>query len=113
MFKLIYRKILINYINISIKKKWVIQQMKKQIPKIWKPIIQKKNKKSMEYQELKLENYKNIEQCKHKEYRLVDYYIDNEYSCTNFDRSEFQRMLEDIKNKKIDVTMIQILEMLL
>lgn len=43
----------------------------------------------------------------HKEYKLVDYYIDDGYSGTNFDRPEFQRMLEDIKNKKIDVIVIK------
>lgn len=43
----------------------------------------------------------------HKEYELVDYYIDDGYSGTNFDRPEFQRMLEDIKNKKIDVIIIK------
>ena len=39
----------------------------------------------------------------HKEYKLVYYYIDDGYSGTNFDRPEFQGMLEDIKNKKIDI----------
>lgn len=43
----------------------------------------------------------------HKEYRLVDYYVDDGYSGTNFDRPEFQRMLENIKNKKIDVIIIK------
>lgn len=44
---------------------------------------------------------------KNKEYKLVDYYIDDGYSGTNFNRPEFQRMLEDIKNKKIDVILIK------
>lgn len=43
----------------------------------------------------------------HKEYRLVDYYIDDGYSGTNFDRPEFKRMLEDIKNKEIDIIIIK------
>lgn len=43
----------------------------------------------------------------HREYKLIDYYIDDGYSGTNFDRPEFQRMLEDIKNKKIDVILIK------
>ncbi|CDB32100.1 putative uncharacterized protein [Clostridium sp. CAG:575] len=43
----------------------------------------------------------------HKEYKLVDYYVDDGYTGTNFDRPEFQRMLEDIKNKKIDVIIIK------
>ena len=43
----------------------------------------------------------------HKEYKLVDYYIDDGYSGSNFNRPEFQRMLEDIKNKKIDVIIIK------
>ncbi len=42
-----------------------------------------------------------------KKYVLVDYYIDDGYSGTNFNRPEFQRMLEDIKNKKIDVIIIK------
>ena len=43
----------------------------------------------------------------HKEYKLTGYYIDDGYSGTNFDRPEFQRMLEDIKNKKINVIIIK------
>ena len=43
----------------------------------------------------------------HKKYKLFDYYIDDGYSGTNFDRTEFQRMLEDIKNKKIDVIILK------
>ena len=48
----------------------------------------------------------------HREYKLVDYYIDDGYSGTNFDRPEFQRMLGDIKNKKIDVILIKYLSRL-
>ena len=43
----------------------------------------------------------------HKEYKLVDYYIDDGYSGANFERPEFERMLEDIKSKKINVIIIK------
>ena len=43
----------------------------------------------------------------HKEYKLVDYYIDDGYSGTNFNRPEFQIMSEDIQNKKIAVIIIK------
>ena len=33
----------------------------------------------------------------HKEIQLVEEYIDDGYSGTNFDRPAFQRMLEDVK----------------
>jgi len=62
-----------------------------------------KESNSITNQKLIIDNYlKN-----NKEYKLVDYYIDDGYSGTNFNRPEFQRMLEDIKNKKIDVIIIK------
>ena len=62
-----------------------------------------KESNSITNQKLIIDNY--LE--KNKEYRLIDYYIDDGYSGTNFNRPEFQRMLEDIKNKKIDVIIIK------
>ena len=62
-----------------------------------------KESNSITNQKLIIDNY--LE--KNKEYKLVDYYIDDGYSGTNFNRPEFQRMLEDIKNKKIDVIIIK------
>ena len=50
-------------------------------------------------QKLVIDNYLK----EHRKYKLVDYYIDDDYSGTNFDRPEFQRMLEDIKNKLIEI----------
>lgn len=55
-----------------------------------------KESNSITNQKLIIDNY--LEN--NKEYKLVDYYIDDGYSGTNFNRPEFQRMLEDIKNKK-------------
>ena len=50
-------------------------------------------------QKLVIDNYLK----EHRKYKLVDYYIDDGYSGTNFDRPEFKRMLEDIKNKLIEI----------
>lgn len=62
-----------------------------------------KESNSITNQKLIIDNYLK----EHREYKLVDYYIDNGYSGTNFNRPEFQRMLKDIKNKKIDVIIIK------
>ena len=62
-----------------------------------------KESNSITNQKLIIDNYLK----EHRKYKLVDYYIDDGYSGTNFDRPEFQRMLEDIKNKKIDVILIK------
>lgn len=62
-----------------------------------------KESNSITNQKLIIDNYLK----EHREYKLVDYYIDDCYLGTNFDRPEFQRMLEDIKNKKIDVILIK------
>jgi DNA invertase Pin-like site-specific DNA recombinase len=44
----------------------------------------------------------------HKEYKLVDYYIDDDYSGTNFNRPEFQSMLKDINSGEKNNVMIDI-----
>ena len=62
-----------------------------------------KESNSITNQKLIIDNYLK----EHREHKLVDYYIDDGYSGTNFDRPEFQRMLGDIKNKKIDVILIK------
>ena len=62
-----------------------------------------KESNSITNQKLIIDNY--LEN--NKEYKLVDYYIDDGYSGTDFNRPEFQRMLEDIKHKKIDVIIIK------
>lgn len=40
--------------------------------------------------------------CKFQQLEIVDYYIDDGFSGGNFDRPGFQKMLEDIKNRKIN-----------
>ena len=34
---------------------------------------------------------------------IFDYYIDDGYSGTNFDRPEFRRLINDIENKRINM----------
>ena len=58
-----------------------------------------KESDSITNQKIIIDNYLK----EHREYKLIDYYIDDGYSGTNFDRPEFQRMLEDIKNKLIEI----------
>lgn len=40
--------------------------------------------------------------CREQELRVVDEYVDDGYSGTNFDRPAFQRMLDDIEDGKIN-----------
>ena len=44
---------------------------------------------------------------KEKNLSIKDYYIDDGYSGTSFDRPEFQRMIADIKNDKIDTIIVK------
>lgn len=39
--------------------------------------------------------------------QLVDYYIDDGYSGTNFNRPGFRRLLQDMKNKKINCIIVK------
>ena len=41
------------------------------------------------------------------EIRVVDFYIDDGYSGVNFDRPDFQKMLQDIKDKKINCVIVK------
>ena len=41
--------------------------------------------------------------CKDNNLNIYDYYIDDGYSRLNFDKPAFQRMLNDIKNNKINM----------
>lgn len=44
---------------------------------------------------------------KNSGYNLIDEYVDDGYSGTNFDRPGFIRMIEDIKNKKINLVIVK------
>lgn len=39
--------------------------------------------------------------------QLVDYYIDDGYSGTNFNRPGFRRLLQDMKNKRINCIIVK------
>lgn len=44
---------------------------------------------------------------KHQDLNLIDYYIDDGYSGTSFNRPAFKRLLEDIRDKKINVIIVK------
>lgn len=45
--------------------------------------------------------------CKEHSIHVADYYCDDGWSGTNFDRPEFQRMLEDIEAGKINTVVVK------
>lgn len=57
---------------------------------------------SIENQRLILQKY-----VAEQGWELVDEYIDDGYSGTNFDRPEVQRLLEDAKNRRIDIIIVK------
>lgn len=44
---------------------------------------------------------------KETDMQVIDYYVDDGYSGTSFNRPEFQRMIADIKNDKIDTIIVK------
>ena len=46
----------------------------------------------------------------HPEITLVDEYVDDGYSGTNFERPAFKRLIEDVKKKKINCIIVKDLE---
>ena len=57
---------------------------------------------SIENQRLILQKY-----VAEQGWELVDEYIDDGYSGTNFDRPEVQRLLEDAKKGRIDIIIVK------
>ena len=43
--------------------------------------------------------------CKDKGFTIADYYVDDGFSGTNFDRPDFERLLNDIDKGKINVVL--------
>lgn len=48
-----------------------------------------------------------INYVKENNFNLIDEYVDDGYTGTDFDRPAFKRMLEDIKNKKINLVIVK------
>ncbi len=57
---------------------------------------------SISTQKLMLEKY-----VKDNNWTIVDYYIDDGYSGTNYNRPDFQRMIEDIEQGKINMVVVK------
>ena len=62
-----------------------------------------KESNSITNQKLIIDNYLK----EHKEYKLVDYYIDDGYSGTTFDRPQYKRMLKDIVEGKLNTIIVK------
>lgn len=45
--------------------------------------------------------------CKANQIRIVDFYCDDGYTGTNFDRPAFQRMLGDVRSKKVNTVIVK------
>ena len=65
--------------------------------------LEKKESNSISNQKLLLEGFIDA----HDDLKLVDIFIDDGYSGSNFDRPEFQRMLSDIRENKINCVVVK------
>ena len=65
-----------------------------------------KENQTFEKIETQIEEVRNYMENR-KIFELVDIYSDNGYSGTNFKRPEFERLMEDIRNRKINCIIIR------
>ena len=42
-----------------------------------------------------------------KDLKIYDYYIDDGYSGTNFERPDFKRLMQDVEDKKVDSIIVK------
>ena len=58
---------------------------------------------------LSIQNQKSFitEYCNKNNYTIIDYYVDDGYSGTNFDRPKFKEMIYDIENNKINTVIVK------
>ena len=52
-------------------------------------------------------NLVNLYIKKNKDLKMIDYYIDDGYSGTDFERPDFKRLIKDIKNEKINAIIVK------
>lgn len=72
-------------------------------------LSQEDRDKSYESDSESIINQRNLllDYVKNNNFNLVDEYVDDGYSGTNFDRPGFKRLLEDIKKKKINLVIVK------
>lgn len=96
-----------------------IVQEKKEELHISTPIITRRQLATAAYARLSVDKEKNDESIQnqiellhqyireHEEYSLVDTYVDDGYTGTDFNRPAFQDMIEDAKKGKVDVLLVK------
>lgn len=45
--------------------------------------------------------------CTENGFQIYDYYIDDGYSGTNFDRPDFSRMMTDVEDRKVNLVIVK------
>lgn len=57
---------------------------------------------SIENQKLMLTQY-----CEQQGWTISDYYVDDGWTGTNFNRPDFQRLIDDVQNKQINLVIVK------